>query len=127
MIVKNALPNNNWGMSLVYAYTHFLTSTGVANSTATSPFFDGSVSVGAIATGLAGDMNALKYLLNGNSISNIFVSSNNWGNLNISYGFINSNKTIPVLSTSKLVVNSTGNHIELNNTNTNGYRTLFSH
>jgi hypothetical protein len=71
-----AIPNNNQGISLAYANTHFLFSTGVANSTATSTFFSGSVGVGAIATGLAGDMNALKYLLNGNNISNIFVSSN---------------------------------------------------
>lgn len=71
-----AIPNNNQGISLAYANTHFLFSTGVANSTATSTFFSGSVGVGAIATGLTGDMNALKYLLNGNNISNIFVSSN---------------------------------------------------
>jgi hypothetical protein len=71
-----AIPNNNQGISLAYANTHFLFSTGVANSTATSTFFSGSVGVGAIATGLSGDMNALTYLLNGNNISNIFVSSN---------------------------------------------------
>jgi len=71
-----AIPNNNQGISLAYANTHFLFSTGVANSTATSTFFSGSLGVGAIATGLSGDMNALKYLLNGNNISNIFVSSN---------------------------------------------------
>lgn len=71
-----AIPNNNQGISLSYANNHFLFSTGVANSTATSTFFSGSVGVGAIASGLSGDMNALKYLLNGNNISNIFVSSN---------------------------------------------------
>ena len=71
-----AIPNNNQGISLAYANTHFLFSTGVANSTATSTFFSGSVGVGAIAPGLAGDMNVLKYLLNGFNISNIFVSYN---------------------------------------------------
>ncbi len=71
-----AIPNNNQGISLSYADTHFLFSTGVANSTATSTFFSGSVGIGAIATGLAGEINALTYLLNGNNISNIFVSSN---------------------------------------------------
>lgn len=71
-----AIPNNNQGISLAYANTHFLFSTGVANSTATSTFFAGSVGVGAIASGLAGDMNAMKYLINGINISNIFVASN---------------------------------------------------
>ena len=71
-----AIPNNNQGISLSYANTHFLFSTGVANSTATSTFFSGSVGVGCIASGLAGDMNAMKYLINGINISNIFVASN---------------------------------------------------
>ncbi len=71
-----AIPNNSQGISLAYANTHFLFSTGVANSTETNTFFFGSVGVGAIATGLAGDMNALKCLWNGNNISNIIVSFN---------------------------------------------------
>ena len=103
-----AIPNNNQGISLAYANAHFLFSTGVANSTATSTFFSGSVGVGAIATGLAGDMNALKYLLNGNNISNIFVSSNVLSNtsntIHNSFSNLNSN---------------TLNTIQFNNSNLN--------
>ena len=70
------IPNNNQGISLAYACTHFLFSTGVANSLASSKFFSGRVGVGAIATGLAGGMKTLKYLLNGNKFTNIFVGFN---------------------------------------------------
>jgi hypothetical protein len=87
-----AIPNNNQGISLAYANTHFLFSTGVANSTATSTFFSGSVGIGAIASGLAGDINALRFLLNGNDISNIYQPKINTYNItgatggSLSYG-----------------------------------------
>ena len=45
-------------------------------STASSTFFSGSVGIGAISTGLAGENNAQTYLINGTNISNIFATSN---------------------------------------------------
>jgi len=71
-----AIPNNNQGISLAYANTHFLLSTGVANSTATSTFFSGSVGIGCISTGISGDVNALKYSINGTDINSVFATSN---------------------------------------------------
>ena len=76
-----AIPNNNQGISLAYANTHFLFSTGVATSTAITTLFSGSVGIGTIG-GNAGTLNALtinainSLQLNGNDLSNIYVSSN---------------------------------------------------
>jgi len=76
-----AIPNNNQGISLAYANTHYLFSTGVATSTAITTFFSGSVGIGTIG-GTAGTINALvvnainSIQINGNDISNIYVSSN---------------------------------------------------
>ena len=76
-----AIPNNNQGISLAYANTHYLFSTGVATSTAITTFFSGSVGIGTIG-GTAGTLNALtvnainSIQINGNDISNIYVSSN---------------------------------------------------
>ena len=53
-----AIPNNNQGISLSYANTHYLFSTGVATSTAISTLFSGSVGIGTIG-GNAGTLNAL--------------------------------------------------------------------
>ena len=38
-----AAPNNNQGVKLEYANTHYLYSTGVATSTAFTTFFSGSI------------------------------------------------------------------------------------
>jgi len=76
-----AIPNNNQGISLAYANTHFLFSTGVATSTAITTLFSGSVGIGTIG-GNAGTLNALtinainSLQVNGNDLSNIYVSSN---------------------------------------------------
>jgi hypothetical protein len=76
-----AIPNNNQGISLAYANTHYLFSTGVATSTAITTLFSGSVGIGTIG-GNAGTLNALNInainslQINGNDISNIYVSSN---------------------------------------------------
>jgi hypothetical protein len=53
-----AIPNNNQGISLAYANTHYLFSTGVATSTAITTLFSGSVGIGTIG-GNAGTLNAL--------------------------------------------------------------------
>ena len=53
-----AIPNNNQGISLAYANTHYLFSTGVATSTAITTFFSGSIGVGTVG-GTAGTLNAL--------------------------------------------------------------------
>ena len=76
-----AIPNNNQGISLAYANTHYLFSTGVATSTAITTFFSGSIGIGTIG-GNAGTLNALtinaitSLQVNGDNISNIYVSSN---------------------------------------------------
>jgi hypothetical protein len=76
-----AIPNNNQGISLAYANTHYLFSTGVATSTAITTLFSGSVGIGTIG-GNAGTLNALtinainSLQVNGNDLSNIYVSSN---------------------------------------------------
>lgn len=72
-----AIPNNNQGISLAYANTHFLFSTGVATSTAITTYFSGSIGIGTIG-GTAGSLNALtlnainSIQINGNDISNIY-------------------------------------------------------
>ncbi len=72
-----AIPNNNQGISLSYANTHFLFSTGVATSMAITTLFSGSVGIGTIG-GNAGTLNALtinainSILINGVDISNTY-------------------------------------------------------
>ena len=72
-----AIPNNNQGISLAYANTHFLFSTGVATSTAVSTFFSGSIGIGTIS-GTAGTLNALtinainSIQFNGTDMSSIY-------------------------------------------------------
>jgi hypothetical protein len=76
-----ATPNNNQGVKLEYANTHYLFSTGVATSTAFTTFFSGSIGIGTVG-GVAGSINALninainELQINGNIISNIYISSN---------------------------------------------------
>ena len=76
-----ATPNNNQGVKLEYANTHYLFSTGVATSTAFTTFFSGSIGIGTVG-GVAGSINALninainELQINGNNISNIYISSN---------------------------------------------------
>ena len=72
-----AISNNNQGVSLAYANTHYLFSTGVATSTAITTYFSGSIGIGTIG-GTAGTLNALtlnatnSIQINGNDISNIY-------------------------------------------------------
>ena len=72
-----AIPNNNQGISLAYADTHFLFSTGVATSMAITTYFSGSVGIGTIAS-TAGTLNALTINainaieLNGINISTLY-------------------------------------------------------
>ncbi len=40
-----AIPNNNHGIPLAYANTHYLFSPGVANSSAISTFYTGGVGI----------------------------------------------------------------------------------
>ena len=76
-----ATPNNNQGVKLEYANTHYLFSTGIATSTAFTTFFSGSIGIGTVG-GVAGSINALdinainSLQINGNNISNIYISSN---------------------------------------------------
>ena len=76
-----ATPNNNQGVKLEYANTHYLFSTGVATSTAFTTFFSGSIGIGTVG-GDAGSLNVLNVnainslQINGNNISNIYISSN---------------------------------------------------
>ena len=76
-----AIPNNNQGISLAYANTHYLFSTGVATSTAITTYFSGSIGIGTIG-GTAGSLNALtvnainSIQLNGVDISTIYATSN---------------------------------------------------
>ena len=80
-----AIPNNNQGISLAYANTHFLFSTGVATSTAISTYFSGSVGIGTISgtagTLIALTLNAINSIqINGTDISTIYaltLSTNN--------------------------------------------------
>ena len=74
-----AIPNNNQGISLAYANTHYLFSTGVATSTAISTYFSGSVGIGTISS-TAGTLNALtlnainSIQINGTDISTIYAT-----------------------------------------------------
>ena len=74
-----AIPNNNQGISLAYANTHYLFSTGVATSTAITTFFSGSIGIGTVG-GTAGTLNALNInatnsiKINGTDILNIISS-----------------------------------------------------
>ena len=43
-------PNNNQGISLSYANSHYLLSTGTATSTATTTFFSGNIGIGTTAS-----------------------------------------------------------------------------
>ena len=84
-----AIPNNNQGITLAYANTHYLFSTGVANSSAISTFFSGGVGIGA-ASGTAGSLNAItinanELQISGVNVSNIYISSNVFGNVLTSY------------------------------------------
>ena len=95
-----ANPNNNQGITLAYANTHYLFSTGVANSSAISTFFSGGVGIG-VASGTAGSLNAIT--VNANelqiknvNVSNIFITSNVLGDVLAPY--ISSNVLSNVLS-----------------------------
>ena len=76
-----AIPNNNQGISLAYANTHFLFSTGVATSMAISTYFSGSVGIGTVSS-TAGTLNALvlnaitSIQISGVDISTIYATSN---------------------------------------------------
>ena len=67
-----AIPNNNQGISLAYANTHFLFSTGVATSTAVTTYFSGSVGIGTIS-GTAGTLNALTLQENGTALTSKYL------------------------------------------------------
>ena len=73
-----ATPNNNQGVKLEYANTHYLFSKGVATSTAFTTFFSGSIGIGTVG-GVAGSINALninainELQINGNNTSNIYI------------------------------------------------------
>ena len=75
-----AIPNNNQGISLAYANTHYLFSTGVATSTAITTFFSGSIGIGTVG-GTAGTLNALtinavnSLQINGTDISTIIANN----------------------------------------------------
>jgi hypothetical protein len=81
-----ATPNNNQGITLAYANTHYLFSTGVANSSAISTFFTGGVGIG-VASGTAGSLNAKtingteELQINNINVSNIFMTSNIFANV----------------------------------------------
>ena len=93
-----AIPNNNQGISLAYANTHYLFSTGIATSTAITTLFSGSVGIGTIG-GNAGTLNALyinainSIQINGENISNIYVSSNVLPNFLLQYDLISDRQT----------------------------------
>ena len=54
-----SIPNNGQGITLDYANTHFLFSTGNATSSASTTFFSGSMGVGAPPSGVNGNITAL--------------------------------------------------------------------
>ena len=78
------IPNNGQGISLDYANTHFLFSTGNATSSASTTFFSGSMGVGAPPSGVNGDLTALTITANsinatqikenGNFLNDIYAS-----------------------------------------------------
>ena len=87
-----AIPNNNQGISLSYANTHYLFSTGVATSTAITTLFSGSVGIGTIG-GNAGTLNALIHCKLMEMIHQIFVSSNAITNYLLPYDLKKIDKT----------------------------------
>ena len=52
-------------ITLSYANSHYLFSTGTATSTATTTFFSGSVGIGTSASGTTGNLGALSFTENG--------------------------------------------------------------
>jgi len=87
-----ANPNNNQGITLAYANTHYLFSTGVANSSAISTFFSGGVGIG-VASGTAGSLNAIsinvdELKISDVNVNNIFITSNILSNVLTPYDTI---------------------------------------
>ena len=87
-----AIPNNNQGITLAYANTHYLFSTGVANSSAISTFFSGGVGIG-VASGTAGSLNAIsinvdELKISNVNVNNIFITSNILSNVLTPYDTI---------------------------------------
>ena len=78
-----SIPNTANGISLAYANTHYLFSTGVANSTATTTFFSGSIGIGTPASGINGDLTSLT--LTANDINGIINLQENGTNLSSKY------------------------------------------
>ena len=118
-----AIPNNNQGITLAYANTHYLFSTGVANSSAISTFFTGGVGIG-VASGTAGSLNAIT--VNGNelqiknvNVSNIFITSNVLSNVLSPYDTITA-RTTAVATKQDILTSSTallGNGSAITNLN----------
>ena len=118
-----AIPNNNQGITLAYANTHYLFSTGVANSSAISTFFTGGVGLG-VASGTAGSLNAIT--VNGNelqiknvNVSNIFITSNVLSNVLSPYDTITA-RTTAVATKQDILTSSTallGNGSAITNLN----------
>ena len=121
-----AIPNNNQGISLAYANTHYLFSTGVATSTAITTFFSGSIGIGTIG-GNAGTLNALtinainSLQVNGDNISNIYVSSNVLPNFLLPYDLITDRQTAITTASNTLQgnINTTNNNLTNNYYNRN--------
>ena len=66
-----SIPNNGTGITLNYANTHYLFSTGNASSSAITTFFSGSIGIGSPPSGISGDLIALTISANNISASNI--------------------------------------------------------
>ena len=121
-----SIPNNNQGITLAYANTHYLFTTGVANSTAISTFFSGGVGIG-VPSGIGGSLNAVELQLSGISLSNIFTTSNvlNYSsNVNYIYTSNSSNTLFGYTNTTSNALinfnNATSNSI-INYINTTSY------
>ena len=104
-----AIPNNNQGITLAYANTHYLFSTGVANSSAISTFFSGGVGIG-VASGTAGSLNAIninatELQISGVNVSNIFITSNVLSNVLSPYDTI-ALRTTAINNLSNLYISS---------------------
>ena len=113
-----AIPYNNQGISLAYANTHYLFSTGVATSTAITTYFSGSVGIGTIGS-TSGTLNALTInainaiQLNGINISTLYqpiintytVSGGTGGSMSFSSGTLTS--TLPSSYTSLSIASLT--------------------
>ena len=78
-----AVPNNGQGITLNYANTHYLFSTGSASSSALTTFFSGSIGIGTPPTGIAGDLQLLT--LTGNNINALLNLQENGQNLSSKY------------------------------------------